>query len=244
MRSDRVTSRAATVAHSFSALILVAPLISGVIFVAPGFSQDLQRSTTRAERDGSTTGTQIAGDLGAGRVVEQRLSRGERQTWAIRLRAGDYVDVEVNSNEIDVAVTIYDPSSAPLTRTAHRQSGPRRLSFLARRSGEHGIQIGSLESTETTGIYQIQVRECRPSTRGDIDRVDASKLFADAEGLRDKMTLRLAHQAVQKYQVALRLWMRAGDLSWQSFALTRLADMYAGLGKPHQARQHYQRSMD
>ena len=242
MLALRATFWATAVGCGVHNVMLFALMIAAV--VPPALCQERLPSTRRLERHASNLDTPIVGTLDSRADLERRLTRDDGQAWTIRLRAGDFLDVEVDSNEIDVAVRVYDPANAQIGFTAHRQSGPRRVSVVARTSGEHRIRVSSLETTETVGTYHIRLVELRSSTGLDRQRVDASRLFAGAEALRDRMTAALALQAIHKYQAVLNFWTSIGDPVWRSFVLTRLADLHDGLGKSREARTYYRRALE
>ncbi len=102
-----------------------------------------------------TTTTDGANRLTSGNAVERRIAGGERHTFVVRLRAGEFIDLEARSGEIDLDVSIVDPRGVLLARVAHRQGAMKSVRTVAPVSADYRVRVATLEAADAQGVYYL-----------------------------------------------------------------------------------------
>jgi CubicO group peptidase (beta-lactamase class C family) len=124
-------------------------------------------------------GAQIMSDqLLHDQTIERSLSGGESHAYSVALEAGQFLFVTVEQRGIDVAVTLQDPSGA-IALAVDTRNGPAGLEPVAlfpQRSGEHAIEVRSLDENSGPGRYAITLERLEPAAPNLADRVD--QMFA------------------------------------------------------------------
>jgi CHAT domain-containing protein len=202
----------------------------------------LERRERTQERASTDRGT-VTGQLVPGGVVERRLTSGDRHSWSVRLRAGDYLELTAESPALDLVVSVYGPTALRQAHLADRQPGPRDVALVARASGDYRVDIATLDAAGASGDYRLRIEELRAASPLDRHRAAAAALCEEAGRLRDAFTVASLRSAAAKYQQAILHWKSAGELSKESLTWTRLADTQDASGHLEGARRSYLKAL-
>lgn len=194
-----------------------------------------------------TTGTQH--DAGSTPLPAPRepltreLSAGEIHSYQISLYPGQYLRVTAEQHGADARVTLYEPGGPVLVESDCRRREPTPVSVIAETQGAYRLDVRLLDKDDARGRYTLKVGEARRATPGDRYRVDAEKIFDEAERLLKRWEAESSRAAVDKFKGALSSWGEAGDRREQAHTLKRIGDVYQTLGEPQNALGFYNQSL-
>jgi CHAT domain-containing protein/Tfp pilus assembly protein PilF len=99
------------------------------------------------------------------------------------------------------------------------------LSTIAAAAGTYRIEVSALDKTANPGRYEIKVKELREAKIEDRYRVEAEAFFHEARQL-NHGTSEERRKSIEKYQEALELYRRAGDLAKEGAVLNLIGEVY------------------
>ena len=139
----------------------------------------------------------------------QTLNPGEKHTYPLTLKAGDYLKLVVEQKGIDVVVRLFGPDGKKLAEvdSPNGTQGPEPLVSIVEQSGGYTLEVESLEKTAKAGKYELKLEAAKPATEQDRGQIEIEKLIAQA------ITL----QKVGKYDQALPLAQQAAEKSEKIF---------------------------
>ena len=98
--------------------------------------------------------------LQPGRTVEREINAREVHRFRIALDSGSLVRVALTQRGIDLVVLIVGPDGAELAEVDSSAGGPEQEALaLARRGGDHRIEIRAFDTTAAPGRYSVAVLE-------------------------------------------------------------------------------------
>ncbi|MEM7587721.1 MAG: tetratricopeptide repeat protein, partial [Acidobacteriota bacterium] len=203
-------------------------LLWGLAFlgvVACGRDDTTRAVADKASDDPSEIALAATRELLLETAASDELAPGEEHRYTLELTAGDFVQLVVEQDGIDVASTLLGPDAAPLIRVDRPVGylGPEPLMAVATATGQHTLLGQALDSERPAGAYRVELRERRPTTPQDRQRAEAAALLAGKADL----------------PRALELWQALGDDFWQAETLYRLG---AAAQEPAAALSAYERS--
>lgn len=147
---------------------------------------------------------------------------GETDRYQMVLDANLAIDISIDQRGIDVAAKLIDPDGELLVETDGITAavGAERVSWVARDSGRHLLEVtaGALDDPE--GCYEITYEEPHAVSEEDRRRSAAASALAQAH-LADH-----GARAIARYEEALASWRALGDRWWQAEALNGLGSLY------------------
>jgi CHAT domain-containing protein len=173
----------------------------------------------------------------------REISLPARHWYALDLSAGDYVRVTVDHQGIDVGVSLYSPDGIALVEVRYRQGSQVVLSTIAHDSGQHLLEIRSLEATTTSGRYIVALKELRHATAHDVETAKAASAFVQAEALAADWQSQSSTAVLQSYRAALEHWTEAADLSGQALAVRKVGETYLAIGQTDSALPQFLESL-
>lgn len=104
-------------------------------------------------------------DLIVGRPVERNLAAGQKHTYSIDLKIGEYVELVVTQQGVDVVVTVDSPDRQRLLRVdgPTGAEGPEEAFLIAEKNGKYFLNVEPLEEN-TSGNYSVILKEKHPPT--------------------------------------------------------------------------------
>jgi len=187
--------------------------------------------------------------LQPGSTVEVAIGDGPSPAYALDLRFGEYVQIEIDAEDLETAVVLLGPDGAERLRAEALsvRLGPMMRSvagFVADASGPHLLQVGSPERPGAAGRLLVTVAEQREASSRDPLRIEAQRIWNEAGRLDDaarggREAGASRQTALQKYRGALDLLARAGDEAGQAATLGSMGRIwyelvdYAKAGEAH-----------
>ncbi|HNC45265.1 MAG TPA: tetratricopeptide repeat protein, partial [Acidobacteriota bacterium] len=158
---------------------------------------------------------------------EQKLNPGEKQTFPLTLKVGDYLRVRVEQKGIDVVVRLLEPTGKIKNEvdSPNGTVGPESLILLCEHEGRYTLEIESLDKQAPPGMYLIKLESLRPATAQDRTEIEVEKLRSQKSNLAQ----------AGKYDEALTPIQHALTLAEQTFppdhaliayCLEELGDIY------------------
>ncbi len=174
--------------------------------------------------------------LEPGKPVERELSGSQSHSYKIAMISGQYLQVTVGQQGIDVALALFAPDGKKIIEVDGERvtGGLETISAIAEAPGAYRIEVRSVDKMRQTGRYEIKVDELRDPTTEDKYRVAAGALFRDAEQLHEG-TLEAKRKSIEKYHEALELYRRATDRKREAQVLNSIGAVYWSLGEPQKA---------
>lgn len=180
-----------------------------------------------------------------GEPVSREIGQGTVHLYELRLEAGSYVRAVVGQQSVDVALAVYGPAGEEIARVdgpAGRRVG-ERISWLTTSPGEYRLEIRTAAGETGSGIYTLEIEESRPAVAGDLQRIEAEALFAEAEH-RSAMGLEAERRlALDLFGRSLPLWSETGDLAARARTLSRMGVIHRRLGETSRAIELYDEAL-
>jgi CHAT domain-containing protein/tetratricopeptide (TPR) repeat protein len=178
--------------------------------------------------------------------VESALTAGESHAYVIELVAEQYVAVTVQQQAIDVVVIVHGPTGAKIVEVdgPGGKYGPERIRLIAAETGNHRVEIRSLEKNAPAGRYRITTTEPRIAGDDDRRRIEAQRLYLEATHLRQAASGDGLRKAIALYAEAGRLWQSAGETMEESEVENDLGFVHRLLSDFTTAQAHFDRSLE
>jgi CHAT domain-containing protein/tetratricopeptide (TPR) repeat protein len=152
-------------------------------------------------------------DLPSGRPVARELAGGANHTYTLTLEAGQFLHLVVEQQGVDVTLTLRDARGVSVAEVDSPNGawGPERLFLIVDVGGAYRLEVSASTKEAKPGRYEAKIEELRATTARDRRRVEAFKLFAEAEGWNVAQTKEAARAALKQYEAALLIWREADD---------------------------------
>jgi len=188
--------------------------------------------------------------LEPGQPIRRELEGGQEQGYRIGLSAGQYLEVIVKQQGIDVIVLLSGPDGKQGGQgnqnwefdNESRLQGQEVAPLVAEVTGEYRLMVRPRQKDARAGGYEIRIEELRAATEIDRELQEARKLSKEARRL----------QLAGKYDEALRLGERALEIREKRLgpdhlevarSLNNLAHIYYLRGDYAKAEPLYQRAL-
>src|SRR5215510_1748032 len=193
---------------------------------------------------GAAPSAQKSDLLEPGKSVERGLSGDQLHSYKIAMTSGQYLQVTVSPQGIEVLVALFTPDGKKIGEADIEQATLRSdtISTIAEATGAYRIEVRSAEKTAGAGRYEIKVEELREATAEDKHRIAAESAFGEAVRLIDG-TLEDKRKSVEKYHEALDLYRRAGDRKGEAETLSNIGEVYYLLGETQKALEKFNEAL-
>lgn len=191
------------------------------------------------------TGSRAASvDPCEGTRVERSLRGGEVHTFQCHLRAGDYVELAVEQQGVDVVLTFLDPSGRGLAEfdSPRGNRGVEMAWLAARESGAHGLRVATAYTDLEQGRYRITLRHRRPASARDRHRSAAREAIYPAGPDIQQEDPRELRRVAALYAASREHARQAGDPAGEAEALAKLARVRGLLGETSEVERHLRRA--
>ena len=179
--------------------------------------------------------------LRPGTVAEDALAGGGRHVYRLDLPRGQYAELSIEQQGVDVMVRLEDTVGRPLFEVDspnHRQ-GPEPLFLLGETQQPLRLIVMATDPQAAPGRYAIRASALREATGKDRAKVRAERIFARGEELRRKGEGEALQQAVTEHLRALAELRALADRRREADTLDRLGRIYLKLGDAGKAREAY-----
>jgi CHAT domain-containing protein/tetratricopeptide (TPR) repeat protein len=177
-----------------------------------------------------------------GAFVEGTLGGKQRHEYSLRLEKGQYLDLRIWEQSIQLEVSLLDSGGAPLEAASPGLQEHRDLLlWVADSSGEYGVRVSPRDPGRPPGKYRLEVRDLRRAAGKDGDRVAALKLVQ--KGLQEIEGEKTRGQGRKSLDQALLLWQRAGDAEGEIATLNHIGMGSSLAGDARKARGWYERGL-
>ncbi|HEY0406301.1 MAG TPA: tetratricopeptide repeat protein [Pyrinomonadaceae bacterium] len=186
------------------------------------------------------------GLLRPGEISRQAMDGGETHVFRVSLKQGQYLRVIVQQEDIDVAVSFYEPDQLQAfvqMDSPNGSRGPESVSIIARVTGDYLLETRSEEKGAMAGRYELSSDGPREPVAADLKRVAAEAAFLEGRRLRRLGTAESRRQALEKYDEAVKLWQSLGDGYQEAYALHSMGLVYRALADLEQARKHFEQAI-
>jgi CHAT domain-containing protein/tetratricopeptide (TPR) repeat protein len=177
--------------------------------------------------------------------VQRDLKGGETHSYRIRLAAGQFLNAQVEQENIDVVTAVFGPDGKQFTESdsPNERWGPEPVLVVAATSGEYRIEVRSPSSSAPAGRYQIKIIALREATETDKGHAAAQFAFDEARKLRAQQTAPARRAAIEKYQNALSLFQAAGDTYHQALTLLSIGVTHFQLNEIRRALEYFNETL-
>ncbi|HWS99682.1 MAG TPA: CHAT domain-containing protein [Pyrinomonadaceae bacterium] len=174
--------------------------------------------------------------LRPGEQISKEIKGGETHAFSVALASGQYAQVLVMWQGIDLAVAIIKPDGERLREVEAQVNAPgtTSVSIIAGAPGSYRFEVRPSEALKIVGTYEIKLESVRLPTPADESRFAAERALAEAQREKSKET------AEGKFKEALQLWRDAADASGEARSLHGLANLYRLAGNLNKAVEHYE----
>ena len=169
--------------------------------------------------------------LSLNRLVHHELSSTQTHRYFVPLKSKQYVRTTLDSSGIGLVLSFSDPEGKTLIQTSCGYEHSVRLDLLAEQVGNYTLTVGACGPDQANGLYFVLVNEIRPAVEVDRDRVAAAGAVVEADRLRADHTIAADRAAVEKYEVALKLWQSAKDKVGEAETLCDIGEMLQARGE-------------
>jgi CHAT domain-containing protein len=178
-------------------------------------------------------------ELKPGPSLEHTLEAGQTQSFTLRLNANQYARVLVEQQNLDVKLKVLANDGKTLIASDNpNSSGLESLTLLALPAGSYQLQIQAADKT-AAGRFVVKLDEVRTATAADQDRIEAERLFLEAEQLRQQDQPR----ALEKYEAALQIRRQLADHFDEAVLWHCLGQLWAANSSPEKAHAAYRQAL-
>lgn len=162
---------------------------------------------------------------------ERRIARGERHAYSFALRKGEFVEVNIEQQGSDVALSAYRPDGTFLIESDFSPSveGREPLYVLADTTGDFGLAVEYMESHRDSGTYEISLRARRKANHHDSLRAAGVELLKQAIQVGDDETGTARAAALASFQEALGHFQAIKDTFLLAVTCSKMASLFYDL---------------
>jgi CHAT domain-containing protein/tetratricopeptide (TPR) repeat protein len=164
-----------------------------------------------------------------GQSIQKQIKVNERHGYSFKLEKDYFAQVVVESNGVDVALTLFRPDGKEIERSQDYEGdvGLEKITLIVDEPQLLRLEVSAIRKLSGDGSYTIRLKALRLPQNGDRDLVTAEKLWREARLLgRDSEDSR--REAIAKLKPAAQLFLSLGDLERAADTFHSLAKIYKG----------------
>jgi CHAT domain-containing protein/Tfp pilus assembly protein PilF len=183
--------------------------------------------------------------LDMGKPVDQELSKGERHSYQLSLKANEFVRIIVVQEGINVRIDLFKPDGLQISTTdsSNTTQGSEIILFVADVDGNYLLTVYSSDQQTISGRYEIRIQERHSALPQDRNRVMAFQSFAMGQRLFAQATAASLTEAINKFREALPFWRLLEDRKDEAVTLSQIARAYDLLGDKVRALDFYNQAL-
>jgi CHAT domain-containing protein/tetratricopeptide (TPR) repeat protein len=226
-------------------LLLVVACLSWIPLCGAETEARAQPAHMRVDNNEIAVDRLADGQLEPGKLVERRLVGGEIHSYRIMLTAGQFLNVVINQQGINVVMTLFGPDGKliieiDISDSDHR---PEPLHVVADVDGSYRLEVRARDKQSRAGKYVVKTEQLRVATPQDRKWFVADLTLAAASQLNMKGTAQGARDALEKYKEALSLMRDAGNRKGEAYTLDRIGSTYKSQGDNQKAIEYYHQAL-
>ena len=155
--------------------------------------------------------------LQLGSPIERKLQPGQYHEFTIDLEENNFVQIVVEQHGIDVLVKVFSPARKALGDfdTPNGADGPEHVSFVAVAAGTYHVNVGQLDTkdTTTTGKFEIKIVELRKATDQEL-KTSKNLEVTKAKGVALLADIEEMIPQIKSTQGRMKAQLQAAQLLW------------------------------
>src|SRR5215813_6394790 len=149
-------------------------------------------------------------ELGEKRAYE--ITTGRPQEHYVLLRAGEFAQLQITQQTVNIAVGVFDPAGKQLFALDNNSIGDTEdVELIAAASGKHRLRVTASEPRAPTGSYEITLAVVSPGTDRHRTRIAAEREVALATAANRRGTREAMLQAIRHFEAVRFHWHEAED---------------------------------
>ncbi|HYU98897.1 MAG TPA: CHAT domain-containing protein [Pyrinomonadaceae bacterium] len=179
-------------------------------------------------------------------LLEREMKGSETHVYQLRLKSGQFIDIEVDQRGIDLAVDLINPDGKQVNTqdSPNGRFGPESLVGIAESDGDYRIVVRAPSKTAAKATYKLSVLTLREATADDKAHVAAENAFAEAYlKLRPQRTAASRTAAITKCQEALSYFHSAHDQYREALILNLLGLLHAESSEFRKAVEYFKQAL-
>ncbi|MBX7224041.1 MAG: tetratricopeptide repeat protein [Blastocatellia bacterium] len=188
--------------------------------------------------------------LTPGKPLSQKLVKGEKPVFQVRLQANQYCRVLVDQQGVDVVVVLRSPSQTELLKvdSPNGIEGSEALEFISESTGVYLVEVAGADESAPSGAYSIQVVEARTASPADRERVRKLGVIraklAETAQLEATPTKANGEKAIALYQEVIQLHQDLHNEIEKAWALNNLGQNHGRMGENAKAIACFTEALD
>ncbi len=172
-------------------------------------------------------------------TITKQISKESPHRVEIEMRANEYVTIVLRKGDLKLAAQVFGPEEKPLGEFVSVRYEPLYVCFLSKQQGKHRLEIRSLEQTNSSTPYDLEVETHGLPTGDDLKVMEARKLMMEAGRLRAEWRESAIKEASLKYSSALKVWQEVGRPEETAKTFEELGDTHFLLSEYRTAQENY-----
>lgn len=217
-------------------LLLNASFVSARNLLPSGSPQGANRGA-QADKDVAT--------LALHRPIRRSLKGGERQSFLINLKAGQFIRLIVSRQDIEVTASLLAPDGRLIREESSLNSidGEAAVFWVADADGAYRLDVRAPETDARPGFFVADISELRPGVARDKDLIAAEDALKEGNQLLAGGGQESPAAAYARFDKALSLLNAAGDRKRAPFAIRRKAFTFVIQGRAQDALPLYKEAL-
>ncbi len=229
-------------------------LCYGIIFIAslklsaveakgnPHIAEELNSDSQNSK---ILTIQQKISELKPGEVIQRQAEANEKQSYSIKLEAGQSVNVAIPRFSMAIAAKVYSPDGEQIGQVAQQQAemAIQPMVIAAEKNGDYRIDVFS----SWTGFYSISSDILRETTETDKKHFAAQKLYVEylitIPNNPNIPSEEKTGRRLEKLQERLAIYRAAGEPELVALSLTDIAVFYGFIGEPSKMLDSYEEAL-
>jgi CHAT domain-containing protein/predicted negative regulator of RcsB-dependent stress response len=172
---------------------------------------------------------------------EREIAPGEIHPYVITLKAGEFVRFIAWGEGVNIALAFESEAGNRLFAVDQLNtiSDPETLSAISPTDGRYRLLVSVSPRWKKAGSYEVHLDDRRPAVPQDRDRIEAQRLFMEAENVRSPETAESYRAAEDLYRRAFLLSQLLHDDASASDTLNNVGFVTTGLGESREALEAF-----
>lgn len=183
--------------------------------------------------------------LGKESLQVKKLEPGQKHTYQIPLKQGDYLSLGITRKDADIVATLFDPNDKKLVEVAsiNRPQDPEiGLYLLIDITGNYLLNV-TTDKAEVSANYLVKIKDLRASNKNDKQRIASQAAYDEAEKLRSQNTKDSLQKAFNIYNSLLPIWREIGEYEGEGTTLNAIGAIYFTAAQYKESQEHLEQAL-